>query len=426
MTKGDHWEQLSQLWTGTLLGNPADAPTLLAAIPPDVLAPGLAREVAETIGDRIARGATWDAADVLFTDYPEAAALLMGWMQQAVEVAPSQLSLQHALQGTIQHRHWQRVLHTAGDLLMAGDDPGSYLAAEVLTAQAPLDPGPVTQAVAVADVDAWLAELGQPKHRRLWDTPFPALTAFGRLQPGQLVVIGARTGVGKTSLGLHCAWHLALSHNQRVLYASYEMGREDLVSQVAAQWTRAVSPYQALQGDPREVQALREAVQSIKDWPILWWDSGRPTLADLGAQMARSTREPEGLGAVVVDYAQIMPRPGRTGKTEELGDIINGLKRLARQFGVTVIAAAQFNRLVEGREDKRPRLSDFRDTGDIEQAADKVWALQRLDASRTRCWVIKNRRGPPGAMDLDWDGPHLVFSQAARQPTAQDLKEDGR
>jgi len=244
-------------------------------------------------------------------------------------------------------------------------------------------------------------------------TDFDEIT--GGLEPGQLVIVAARPSVGKTALGLNIADHIA-QRGGTVVFFSLEMQRRELTQRlIALRSGVSVSDMRSGQlegqwGRISECQARSEGQR------LLLID--RPAIGVLYVRAAaRKIRRKHGLGLIVVDYLGLMRGEGQN-RTQEIGSLSRGLKSLAKELNVPIIALAQLNRGTESRPDKRPQLSDLRDSGEIEQDADIVAMLHResLYNSDTQ-WrglaeliVRKNRNGPLGDLLLAMDGPTMQFT----------------
>mgnify|MGYP001579393154 FL=1 len=199
------------------------------------------------------------------------------------------------------------------------------------------------------------------------------------LRGGQMVVIAARPSIGKTTIAEHMALTWAYGASTPVLFVSIEMAVGQLLS-------RALSRH----GD---LSSLRTG------YNLYYLDEPRATTAIIRAQAARLRMRYGGLRAIVIDYIQILADAGRESQQVRVSDISRECKAIAREFQCPVLAVSQLNRQSEGREDRKPRLADLRDSGAIEQDADIVLGLFRpfLSATDLTISVLKNRHGPSGA-----------------------------
>lgn len=223
------------------------------------------------------------------------------------------------------------------------------------------------------------------------------------LRPGELVVVGARPGVGKSALALQIALHNAL-RQQPVLYLSLEMSAGVLAQRLLAR-------FGATAAEAEDLQQIAEGLQTLPLEVIDQSDCMLPALAAIAAAR-RSTDSP--LRLVVIDYLQLLnPPEGRyQTREQEISALSRALKLLAVRCGVVVLALAQLNRNLERRQQRDPQLADLRDSGAIEQDADRVLFLAPLqdDPADVGLIVAKNRHGKPGRFRLRFEGSRQQFS----------------
>jgi replicative DNA helicase len=244
----------------------------------------------------------------------------------------------------------------------------------------------------------------------------PDLDALtGGFEPGQLIILAARPGVGKTAFALGVADHAARA-GRTALFASLEMPARELSMRVMAQRSGV------------SVHAMRAGTRNDDHWSALTRVSGEAarqrlfiddkpaiTLAYLRARAKRLARK-HGLHLIVVDYIGLMRGEGQN-RTQELGSISRGLKALAKELAVPIIACAQLNRGVESRSDRRPQLHDLRDSGEIEQDADIVLMLHREEMTNNapewqgvgELLLRKHRNGPTGEVRLRYINHRTLF-----------------
>jgi replicative DNA helicase len=225
----------------------------------------------------------------------------------------------------------------------------------------------------------------------------------GGIRKGDLILLAARPSMGKTSMAMQIAADVA-SRGLPVLFFSLEMGRRDVAGR--ALWQRArVDGTQALRGrvDAESLARLVDAVGAVSPWSLRVDDTpALPVQALLGRAKAYAA-EKGGLGLVVVDYLQLLRSPRRDGnRTQEVTEISQRLKALARDLDAPVLALSQLNRQVEHRSDPQPHLADLRDSGALEQDADQVWLVWResREAKVAKLEVAKHRNGPTGQIEL--------------------------
>lgn len=245
------------------------------------------------------------------------------------------------------------------------------------------------------------------------------------LRPGQLVVIGARPGMGKTAFGLELARRAAQSEKRRVLFFSLEMSVEELSERVVASLAEVnLSQVQSGELNGDELSRVADAVRELSGVDIVWNSDPTIRVADIRASALRA-RAQGNLGMIVVDYLQLMSS-GRIRSADnrqaEVAEISRSLKILAREIEVPVVALSQLSRNLEGRHDKRPQLSDLRDSGQIEQDSDLVLLLHREemysadspDKGFIEVIVAKHRNGPVGKVSLWFDPALMRFGDLER------------
>lgn len=221
-------------------------------------------------------------------------------------------------------------------------------------------------------------------------------------QPSDLIVVAARTSVGKTAFALSVARNVS-RHGGTVLFHSFEMSRDQLFLRLLAADAR-IEIRRLRSGRLSDVEWHRvyDCAQRLADVPILIDDLSEPTCRSVRAR----ARAAKGLSLIVVDYLGLMAGQGKfDNRTQEIGTITRGLKRIAREFNVPVLALSQLNRSPEQRRAKRPQLSDLRESGDIEQDASVVILLYRpeeADEGIAEAIVAKQRNGPVGTARLAW------------------------
>jgi replicative DNA helicase len=244
------------------------------------------------------------------------------------------------------------------------------------------------------------------------------------LQPGQLIIIAARPGVGKTSLVLNWCVNASRQSGLPVAIYSMEMLTAELSLRILSSEASIDSrKLRTKDFGPHDMKNMFSAVQELSRLPIVINDSGATTLIDIRSQCRRLKAE-QGLGMIVIDYLQLMqPHIRKPSREQEISEISRGLKELAKELGVPIIALSQLNRSSESRTDKRPQLNDLRESGAIEQDADIVLLIHREDrfdpntAKKGIATVIvaKNRAGEPGDVDLAWIGSQTKFAELEGQ-----------
>jgi replicative DNA helicase len=242
------------------------------------------------------------------------------------------------------------------------------------------------------------------------------------LQPADLIVIAGRPSMGKTAFALNIARNAAVEHDVAVGIFSLEMSKEQLGMRMLCSEAR-VDSHKMRTGffTPRDWPLLLRAAGTISEAPIFIDDSPALSALELRAK-ARRLRRDQKLGLVIVDYLQLMRGPqGAERREQEISEISRALKALAKELTVPVVALSQLNRRVEERHDKRPQLSDLRESGAIEQDADLIAFIYRdeiyhpesPDQGVAEIIIGKQRNGPTGKLKLAFLSQYTRFDKLA-------------
>ena len=281
--------------------------------------------------------------------------------------------------------------------------------------------------VVLQEVMEHLAELSAQGGKTLpgLSTGFSAVDGkINGLNKSDLLLLAARPGMGKTSMALNVALNAAKESGQTVAVFSLEMSRDQLVTRLLAS-EGLIENTRLISGDLRESDWVKiaEGASSLSRLDIRIDDNPLLTVADMNAKCRRI----ENLGLVVIDYLQLMTSAGGKGYSGEnrqqaVSDISRMLKIMAKELQVPVLCLSQLSRANEKREDKRPMLSDLRESGAIEQDADIVMFLYREATyekdmekqlelqNKAECIVEKNRHGSRGTVPLHWEGQFTKFT----------------
>lgn len=248
------------------------------------------------------------------------------------------------------------------------------------------------------------------------------------LQKGDLIIVAGRPSMGKTAFAINIAEYVAIEAQLPVAIFSMEMGGTQLVMRMLSSVGRLDQSLLKTANFPDEYwERLGEAVVKLTDAPIFIDETAGLTALELRARARRLARRFNGqLGLIVIDYLQLMSGSGRNdNRASELGEISRSLKSLAKELQVPVIALSQLSRTVEQRTDKRPMMSDLRESGAIEQDADLIMFMFRdeyytKEASQFKglaeCIIGKHRNGPTGRVFLTFLGQFTKFENAAYIP----------
>ena len=245
------------------------------------------------------------------------------------------------------------------------------------------------------------------------------------LNKSELILVAARPGMGKTSIALNMALHAAVNEGKTIAMFSLEMSREQLVSRLLSK--AALIPSQNLmtgQLTPQQWRNITDAAQTLSATDIRIDDNPSLTVSEMNAQCRRIPK----LDLVIIDYLQLMQSAGsghtwsNESRTQAVSDISRMMKIMAKELNVPVICLSQLSRANESRQDKRPMLSDLRESGAIEQDADVVIGLYRDGYYNKECEnpnlaeaiILKNRKGSTGTVELTWLPEYTSFGNVER------------
>src|SRR6202521_3886078 len=278
---------------------------------------------------------------------------------------------------------------------------------------------------------------------------------MGGLQPSDLIIVAGRPGMGKTALATNIAYNVAKAHRAEVQadgtmksinggivgFFSCEMSAEQLATRILAEQTSIASSMIRRGGiTETDFEKIRDYSIELQSLPLYVDETGGLSISQLTARARRLKRQ-KGLDVIVIDYIQLLQGSGKRSdnRVQEVTEITTSLKALAKELNVPVIALSQLSRQVENRDDKRPQLSDLRESGSIEQDADVVMFVFReeyylankeprvgtpeyekwqLDMSlvhgKAEVIIGKQRHGPTGTVELQFEGQFTRFSDLAQ------------
>ena len=260
------------------------------------------------------------------------------------------------------------------------------------------------------------------------------------LQPSDLIILAARPSMGKSGLALDIARNIAVNEKQPVGIFSLEMSKDQVVDRlIAAQanvdlWRLRTGHLSAEDAD-NDFDRIQHALGLLSEAPIFIDDTAGANIMQMRA-MARRLQVQRGLALIVVDYLQLMePRSTHTSMVQQMTEISRSLKGLARELSVPVLALSQLSRAVEQRHPPRPKLSDLRETGALEQDADVVLFIYREDKYKPEVArkniadiaIAKHRNGPVGNIELYFDEPRVSFKNLEKhgyeEPEEESLED---
>lgn len=254
------------------------------------------------------------------------------------------------------------------------------------------------------------------------------------LQDGEMIIVAGRPSMGKTALALNIAEHVAVNRKQPTAIFSLEMSKQQLAQRLLCSRSGVDSHKlrrNMLSGE--DFAELATSVGELSEAPLYIDDTPGLSITALRAK-ARRLAARQDITLIIVDYLQLMSGPGEA-RQQEVSNISRGIKALARELGVPVICLSQLNRSPESREGHRPRMSDLRESGSIEQDADVVMMLHREEYYHTdREWtaanpdkagvaeliIAKQRNGPTGTIELQFDAQTTRFNNLAHRPSHSD------
>ncbi len=242
------------------------------------------------------------------------------------------------------------------------------------------------------------------------------------LKKGNLIVVAGRPAMGKTSIAMNMAEHCALQEKLPVLVISLEMTADELTTRLVGSVGRVDQMnLQTAQLEDHEWGRVSEAMEKLHSAPIDIQDTGVKTITEIRAMARRFLHRNKNIGLIIVDYLQLVIGSGNTqeNRATEVGHVSRGLKLLAGELQCPVIALSQLNRSLEDRPDKRPRMSDIRESGSVEQDADVIMFVYRDEVyTKEACLtpgvaeviIAKQRNGPTGTVRLAWQPTYTRFA----------------
>lgn len=256
----------------------------------------------------------------------------------------------------------------------------------------------------------------------------------GGFHPGELIIVAARPSMGKTSFALNCALNVATQENRGVAVFSLEVSRLQVAMNLLCMDSRIdVSSIRKGMLSDAQIREAHQGSERLAKLPVYILDEASVGIYTLRARARRLKHAHPDLSMILVDYLQLMEGSGSAkgseNRQQEISEISRGLKGLARELGVPVIALSQLNRSVDQREGHKPRMSDLRESGAIEQDADVVLFLYREEyynkaspkAGLAEVIIGKQRNGPTGDVELRFAGQHMRFDNLSYRDPLDDI-----
>jgi len=244
----------------------------------------------------------------------------------------------------------------------------------------------------------------------------------GGFQPGKLYVLAARPGIGKSALAIHFSHEIA-KRGYRIAYASLEMSASECAGRLLSRESGVSRPRQ--KGDllPAHKKKLEDAKQRMKHWPITFKDDAEATLDSFRAFLVQE-RAKGGVGLAVIDYLQLLSAPGYDSRVQEVSYLSRSLKQISMELEIPILALSQLNRALEA-QNRKPMLSDLRESGSIEQDCDTAFLLSSESKDnplkeKIRVHVAKNRGGENDLCTFVEFQKSLGRFQAHQEPSLND------
>jgi replicative DNA helicase len=344
---------------------------------------------------------------------------------------PTAANVKHYADIVVEHALRRRLIQAGGEVASLGFDLGLSAREAADRAEqrifAASDQRHTTEATHIMPLlkETW-SQLETMLGRKRFITGVP--TNYGELdnvtqglQPSELIILAARPAVGKTSFALNIARNAAVLAKQPVAIFSLEMSKESLVQRLLCS-EAAVDSFllKTGQADATVFARIAQAMDRLTNAELWIDDTPGLSIANLRSRVRRMKAQ-HNIALVVVDYLQLMHGGRQESRVQEVSDISAGLKSIAKELRMPVLALSQMSRESERRTDRRPQLSDLRESGSIEQDSDIVLFLYRegmhnpeIDRSDTKLIVAKNRNGPIKEIDLVFIAEQTAFREPYR------------
>jgi replicative DNA helicase len=352
----------------------------------------------------------------------------MDYIAELTLVVPSSASVKHYADIVVAHALRRRLIEAGGKVSRLGFDNTTPVMEAIDQAEQEVfrigqeSRGSEMRNIAPVVREWWDVLEKRIEHKQLVTgvpTNFSKLDMLTQgLQPGELIILAARPAVGKTSFALNIARNAAVLAGRPVVVFSLEMSRQSLVQRLICSEAHVDSyMLRTGQADSMAFQKIAKAMDTLTH-ADLWIDDSPGLAINTLRARARRMKAQHKIELIVIDYLQLMQGGRRDSRVQEVSDISSGLKAIAKELDVPVLALSQLSRAAEQRENKRPQLSDLRDSGSIEQDADVVLFLYRegmhnreIDKGKTELIVAKNRNGPVDDLPLVFIAEQTAFRE---------------
>jgi replicative DNA helicase len=356
------------------------------------------------------------------------------YLVRIAESVPSSANVEHYLQIVKEKQMMRELISAAGEVLTEALDDSGNVAEKLDRAEQKIFT--VTQKKVsgnAASMKELLAEAFEAIDKRQGHHITGLPSGFAELddltcglQNGEMIIIAGRPSMGKTSFAMNIAEHIGADNNIPVAIFSLEMSRQQLAERMLC--SRGMIDSQLVRKgmvNDSQYQELVHAASELSEKPIYVDDTPGITPLELRGK-ARRLRSRFGIKAVFIDYLQLMSMGGSVeSRQQEVSEISRYLKALARELELPVVVLSQLNRATEGREGHRPRMSDLRESGSIEQDADVIMLLHREDyyhkgeqdyedTASAEVIIAKQRNGPTDTVELSFNGMYTRFANKLR------------
>lgn len=409
--------EFEQAVIGAILIDPDILPDIQARLPPESFYSAMDRLAYTTIATLSQKGSQIDfltVSDELEKDHPG-----HQWMNYLASVAshtPSTLNALAYADGVRQYAYLRQV-HEAGLVVCRSVASSGDLATKIAAAQEAvrrvleldIGKGPIGPKAALREWMDHLSYVHENNGISGLSTGFPQLDDLtSGMKPGELHILAARPGQGKTVWALQAALDV-VRQGKSVLIFSLEMQSRELIARLASCATGTYfRNIQTADLCPEQWQSITAFVGDMTQRNFYIDDRGGLSIEEIRA-VARSHRNKVGVDLVVIDYLQLAAGQGESDVVR-VGNVSRGCKEMAKELNCPVLALSQFSRAVEQRQDGRPKLSDLRSSGQIEQDADVVMMLHRVDDQCTEMMIEKNRHGQTGSVWLKPEFHRMRFT----------------
>lgn len=357
------------------------------------------------------------------------------WLAELADAVPTAANVSYHANIVKEKSQYRRLIAACTDIIAETHNAGGKESvvlldkAQQLIMSISADASDADGMRSVLDV-GWEAMAALEKYEKGLSTGLPDFDSLTNgLYPGKLILIAARPGVGKTSFGLNIAAHVGLIERKSVGVFSLEMSREEVVNVLfgclGSVDVHKIKRYERVSDE--DARRLTRVMADLKNAPIYIDDRAMVTVSDIRARARKMKRE-VGLDLLVIDYLQLISGTGKEeSRQQAVSEISRGLKLLAKELKVPVIALSQLSRATEARGgDKRPQMSDLRESGSLEQDADIIVFLYRpgyygdehhtFGPQKAEIIVAKHRGGPVGTVRAQWEPQYTRFTNASSRP----------